>query len=145
MESQIWCLPCSVALLGVGSEEDQWPLSAVLSQRKLAPNSCPDARRFSSSPYATGAFKLLPQCWSSVGMSLRKSICRPLREIAWKYSSFFYQLNLHFSKTKPRVPMALGFVSTAKSHGDLSYKHWKEPWVEGPVAGLGSSLLRYPS
>ena len=31
--------------------------TAVLSGRKLSPSSCPDARNFSSSPYATGALQ----------------------------------------------------------------------------------------
>ena len=50
------CYLCgSVALLGEGSEMEQWTLPAFLSGRKLSPSSCSDARRFTSSPYATGA------------------------------------------------------------------------------------------
>ena len=47
----------SVALCREDSEEEQWPMPVVLSGRKLPPSSCPDARHFSSSPYATGVFQ----------------------------------------------------------------------------------------
>ena len=57
-ESQIWHPPAgSVALWGEGSEKEQWPLPAFVSGRKLSPSLCLDARHFSSSPYATGAFQ----------------------------------------------------------------------------------------
>ena len=42
---------------GEGSEKEQWPLPPFLSGRKLSPRSPLDARYFSSSPYATGAFQ----------------------------------------------------------------------------------------
>ena len=47
----------SVAVLGEGSEKEQWPLPAFLSGRKLSPRSLLDARHFSSSLCATGAFQ----------------------------------------------------------------------------------------
>ena len=57
MESLIWCLPAgSVSLRGWGSEKEQWPLPALLSGKKLPPSSCLGAIKFSSSPYASGAF-----------------------------------------------------------------------------------------
>ena len=46
-----------LGLLGEGSKKKQWLLTAVLSRRKLFPSSCLDARHFSSSPYASGAFQ----------------------------------------------------------------------------------------
>ena len=49
--------PGSVALREEGSEMGQWPLPAFLSERNLFPNSCLDARHFSSSLYATGTFQ----------------------------------------------------------------------------------------
>ena len=61
MESQIWHPPAgSVALWGEGSEKEQWPLPAFVSGRKLCPSSHLDARNFSSSLYATGAFPAAP-------------------------------------------------------------------------------------
>ena len=58
MESQIRHQPAgSVALWGEGSEKGGWPLPAFLSGRKLSPSSYLDARYFSSSLYATGAFQ----------------------------------------------------------------------------------------
>ena len=56
METHTWCC-CTVALLGEGSEKEQWLLSAVLSGRELSPSSCPDARHFSPSLHATGALQ----------------------------------------------------------------------------------------
>ena len=73
MESQLWCLLHSVALSGEASEEEQWPLPAVLSWRKPSPSTHPDDKHFTSSPCDTGAFKL-PQCWSSVEVSLSESV-----------------------------------------------------------------------
>ena len=61
MESQIWCPPaCSVALLGEGSEKEQWPLPAFISGRKLPPGSHPDAGQFYSSPYVSDGFQSAP-------------------------------------------------------------------------------------
>ena len=57
MEFQIWYLPASsVALWGDGPKKEQWPLPTFLSGRKLSPSSSLEARHFSSSLYATGAF-----------------------------------------------------------------------------------------
>ena len=42
----------------VGSENGQWPLPTFLSGRKLSPSSHLQARRFSFSQYATGAFQV---------------------------------------------------------------------------------------
>ena len=58
MGSQLWHPPAgSAALWGKGSEKGQWPLPAFLSGRKLSSSSHLDARYFSSSLYATGAFQ----------------------------------------------------------------------------------------
>ena len=58
MESQIWHPPASsVALWEESSEKGQWPLPAFLFGRKLPLSSCLDARHFSFSLYATGAFE----------------------------------------------------------------------------------------
>ena len=53
-----WHLPASpVALWEEGSAKRQWPVPAILSGRKLSSSSCPNARHFRSSLYATGAFQ----------------------------------------------------------------------------------------
>ena len=57
---------------GKGSERRQ---KAFLSGRKLSPSSCLDARHLSSSLYGLVPYKLLPQCWSSEGVSLSNSVC----------------------------------------------------------------------
>ena len=59
MESQILYPPSdSLALSGEDSEKKQWPLPAILSGRKLSSSSHLNARHFSSSLYATGAFQV---------------------------------------------------------------------------------------
>ena len=50
--------------VGVGSEKDQWPLFAVLPERKMSPSSHHDARHFISSLTPLVPFKILPWCWS---------------------------------------------------------------------------------
>ena len=58
MESQIrHHVAGSVALWEEGSAKGQWPLPAFLSARKLSPSSHLDARHFSSSLCAPGAFQ----------------------------------------------------------------------------------------
>ena len=47
-----------MALLGEGSEKEQWLLSTFLSGRKLSLNSRLDARHFISSLYATATMVL---------------------------------------------------------------------------------------
>ena len=42
------------------------------------------------------SFKLLPQCWSSEGVSLSKFICGFFNENAWDSRIFFHQLNPHW-------------------------------------------------
>ena len=57
MELQIWHLPAScLALWGEGSEKGKWPLPTFLSGRKISPGSHLDARLFTFSLCATGAF-----------------------------------------------------------------------------------------
>ena len=58
MESQIWYLPAgSETLWGEGSEKGRLPLPAFLSGTNLFSSSQLDARHFSSSLCATGAFQ----------------------------------------------------------------------------------------
>ena len=118
MESQIhhW-LASSVAL----------PTS--LFGRKLSPSSCLDARHLSSPCMPLVPFKLLPQCWSSEGVSLSKFMC-----------GFFKWNCLGLQKFLPLTQSLLVFV--ARSYGDLSSRHWN-PGLEGPI--VGPLLPRYPS
>ena len=58
MESQIWHLPSGSVALGVeGSEKGHWPLPTFVSGKKLLPSFHLDARLFTSSLYACGAFQ----------------------------------------------------------------------------------------
>ena len=57
MESQIWHLPAgSVAFLGRGLRRGTMASAHVSVWEKAVPQLLPDARHFSSSLYATGAF-----------------------------------------------------------------------------------------
>ena len=85
----------SVALWVEGSEKEPWPLPAVLYGRKLFPSPFPDARHFSSSLYATGAFlAATPLLELRVSESEFSSCVGPLRANAWDSSSIFHQLIL---------------------------------------------------
>ena len=58
LEFQIWNPHAgSVALCEEESQKGQWPLPTFLSEKKLSSSSHLDARQFSSSLYATGAFQ----------------------------------------------------------------------------------------
>ena len=76
-------------------------------------------------------FKLLPQCWSSEGVILSKSIC-----------GFFKRNCLGLQEFLPLTQSLLGFA--ARSHRDLSSWQWN-PGLGGLVGGWDSPLLRYPS
>ena len=75
-------------------------------------------------------FKLLPQCWSSEGMSLSKYMCGPFADTAWDSSSSFYQFKLCWF-LQPEV-----MESYLPGTGTLGW---------GFRVGLGTSLQRYPS
>ena len=69
--SKIWLPPSSsVALWGEASEKEQWSLLLDLSKRKPSRSSHLDARYFSSSLYATGAFQA-----ATLVLELRGSEC----------------------------------------------------------------------
>ena len=122
-----WCSVSQVdGVLGItspcqlcGSVGEEFRKRTIAS----APSSCLDARHFSSSPYATGAFQLLPQCWSSEGVSRSKSMCR-----------FFKRNCLGPQKFLP---------PTQSSSGFCSQKLWEliflalGPWAAGHGMGLG--------
>ena len=124
------CQLCG-SVMGEGSEKGQWPLPTFLCGRKLSASSCLDARHLSSFPYATGAFKLLRQCWSSEGVILSKSVC-----------GFFKRNRLELLRFLLLTQSPLVFA--ARSFGDLSSCHWN-PGLWGLVWGWDALLLRYPS
>ena len=62
------------ALWGTSLEKGQWTLPTFLSERKLSTSSHLDARYFSSSLYATGAFQD-PTTVLELRGSLSKSMC----------------------------------------------------------------------
>ena len=92
-----------------------------------------DTRHFSSSLYATGAFKLLPQCWSSEGVSLSGWI---------RVWGFFKRNCLGLHQFVSPAQSLLGFA--ARSCGDLFSWHWN-PGLGHLVWGRHSSVPRYPS
>ena len=66
----------SVALWEEGTEKRQWPLPTFLSGRKLSPSSCLDARYFSSSLCATGAFQAATPVLELRGSESEQVVCR---------------------------------------------------------------------
>ena len=76
-------------------------------------------------------FKLLPQCWSSRGASLSKSMC-----------GFFKGSCLGLQKFL--TPIQSPLVFAARSYGSLPFWHWN-PGLGGLVWGWDFSLPRYSS
>ena len=65
-------------------------------------------------------FKLIPQCWSSEGVSLSKSV--------WE----FYKSSRNFLGLQKFLPLTQSpLVFVARSFGDLSSWHWN-PGLRGP-------------
>ncbi|KAF6100016.1 hypothetical protein HJG60_011727 [Phyllostomus discolor] len=65
----------------------------------------PEARQFSSSPYFSGAFQVLPKSWSSkqASPSASKSVCGPFKRNAWysrspSYNSVTVSTDFHSQK-----------------------------------------------
>ena len=107
MESQIWHLPAgSMALSLEGSDKGQWPLPTFLSGRKLSPCSYFDARYFSSSLYATGAFQAATMVLELRG-NKSKSVC-----------GFFKGSCLGLQKFLPPTQSLLDFA--ARNYENLS-------------------------
>ena len=92
-----------------------------------------DTRHFSSSLYATGAFKLLPQCWSSEGVSLSGWI---------RVWGFFKRNCLGLHQFVSPAQSLLGFA--ARSCGDLFSWH-RKPGLGGLVWCWDCSLQGYSS
>ena len=113
-----------------GSQKVQWPFSAVLSGRMLSPSSRPDARCFSSSPYASGVLQSTGLCCIPEGVSLSKSVCgaRPFMRRGLRILQFLLP-------TQPLV----GFYSQ-KLWGHIFLA--LEPWAGWSYMGLGSHASR---
>ena len=92
-------------------------MPSFLSGRKLSPTSHLDAKHFSSSCMPLVPFKLLPRCWSSVGVSLSKFVC-----------GFFMGNCLGLQKFLPLTQSLLVFA--ARSYEDLS------SWQRNPGPGV---------
>ena len=120
-------LACRVCgSLGEGSGKGQWP--AFLSGESYLP-------AFTLMPATSLSpcmpFKLLPRCWSSEGVSVRKSV-----------RGFLKRNCLGLQKCLP--PTQSPLILAATSYGGLSSWHWN-PGLGGLVWGWDSSLWRYPS
>ena len=128
MESQIRHPPASsVVLCREGSEKGQWPLPTFLSGRKPSTSSCLDARHFSSSLCATGAFQAATPSWSSEGVSLSKSMWEYFKRNCFRLQNFL-------------PPSQQSQVFAARSCGDLSSWHWSPGLEEAQCGSWDSSL-----
>ena len=127
--SSFWQPPCvCLYILGRAAMTPclgQLPLLPLLSGWKLSPSSCPDDT-WVSPCVPLVPFKLLPQCWSSEGLSLGKSVFGFFERNCLELQKFFLL---------PQFPL----VFAARSYGNLSSWHWNLGW------GWDSSLLTYPS
>ena len=79
-----------------GSEKGQWPLPAFMSERKLSPSSCLDARHLSS--FLPVCHWCPSSCYPSAGAQRGwvwvSSCVGSLRGTFWDSRGFFYWLNL---------------------------------------------------
>ena len=125
MATTCWLCGC----LGGGFRKGAWLLPAFLSERKLSPSSCLDAKHFSSFLYATGAFQAAILVLELRRVSLSKCIC-----------GFFNGNCLGLQKFLSLTQSLLGFA--AISYGDSSSWHWS-PEQGLLVWGWDSSLSRY--
>ena len=100
-----------VALLGASSERDNGLCPPFCLRESYPPALAlmPDTLVFPCMPLVP--FKLLPQCWSSEGVSLSKSLY-----------GFFKRNCLGLQKFLPLTQSLLVFV--ARSFGDLPFWHW---------------------
>ena len=129
MESQIWCLPCP---RGERAQKRSNGICQQFCLRESCPLSLALMPDTSVLPYVPLVpFKLLPWCWSSMGVSLSKSVCGPFRRNCLRIKPFLLSI---------QSPL----VFTDRSHRDLSSRHWN-PRLWGLVWGWDSSVLRYPS
>ena len=117
----------------VPQEGGQWPLS----RRKLCPSSCLDARHFRSSLYVSGAFQATPQCWSSEGMSLCKSMCGFFKRNWLELQKFFHWLNSYcFLHPSTRTLVLGSWCEAGTPH------FWDSPSeFLSSTYGCGTSLL----
>ena len=105
--------------------------------KKAVPQSCLDAKHFSSFPYATVPFKLLTHCWKSERVSLSKSLCRffkrnclglqkflPLTFLSYGHLSSWQWnpgLRAWCGAETPTLETSLPFLSTTHRYGTSPY------------------------
>ena len=128
MESQIWHLHASsMAVLGGGFRKGTMASACLSAREKAVPSSYLDARHFSSSLYATGAFQV-----ATLMLELRGS----------KSMYGFFKRN--FLRLKFLPPTQSPLLFAARSCGDLSPWHWNTG-LGGLVWSWDSSLPGHPS
>ena len=124
LETQIWRLPAGSVGEGLrkgkmaSASTSFWEKAAFPALALMPDNSFPP--HMSLVP-----FELLPQCWSSEGVSSSMSVCGPLRGIAWDSRSppsHLATIPSGFHSQKLQGPIFLAL----------------EPRVGGPGVGLGS-------
>ena len=130
MESKIWHLSASSMALWVQKRGNGLCPPFCLGE------SCPPALTLTPDtsvppPMSLVPFKLLPQCWSSEGVSLSKSMCMMFKRNCLVLQNFL-----------PPNQCLLGFAD--RSCGDLPSWHWNLE-LGDLVCGWDSSLLRCPS
>ena len=124
METQIWHPPTvSVILSGEGSEKGQWSLPALLSGRKLSSSCRLDARHFTSTLYASGAFQAATHV-----LELRKNESEEV-----DVCGFFKRNYLGLPKFLPPIQSPL--FSVARNKGCSFLGTGTLGW--GPGMGLG--------
>ena len=127
----MWHPPAgSVALWWEGSEYGQWPLPVFLSGRKLSPGSHLDARHFSSSLHATGAFQAATLVLELRGSESEYVYVGSLRGTAWDSRNFFHQLNLHWF-LQPEV-----METYHSGTGTLGWESWYRAETPTPEISL---------
>ena len=132
MESQIQCPPCSVACEGRAQKRSNGLCQQLCLGESCTPALAPIPGTSVLPCMPLVSFKMLPQCWSSVGVSLSKSVCRPFKRNCLGIQRFL-----------PLAQSPLVFMPI--SHGNLSFQYWNPGQGAGLVWGWDPSLPRYYS
>ena len=121
METQIW--HCLLALLGVGSETEHWPLPELLSGRKLLSSSCLMLDNSFPPRMSLIPFNLWLWHWSSEWVSPSKSVHGPVKRKCLGFQQFLSSTASISSGFY--IQKLAGFIFLAL-----------EPWAGGPGVGL---------
>ena len=117
MESQLWNPLAGSGSLGGGFRKGTMPSSLLVWEKTVPPFLMSDTSVPPCMPLVP--FEALPQCWSSCGVNLSKSVC-----------GFFKRSCLGLQKFLLLTQSPLVFA--ARSYGDLSSWHWN-PGLSGLV------------